>query len=351
MKPQAVDSLRVLGAAPPDGIAMFSVIIPTRNRPSLLARAVASVRAQHGTAFEIIVVDDGTDAAFQPELADIERSLSGVGRVVHLIAREKGHGQSYALNFGASLARGDYLCFLDDDDEWTDPGYLARARAIIGAAPHAPELVYFQQLAYRQDGTILPGPIWIEALQPILASSRKHGPAGAYDIDTATLMRSDKFCHVNTTIVRCDFFARVGGLDEAIRYENDRDFYLRCIDRAAHMLYAPFIVSRHNVPDQAMRDNMSTMLTQRERWLSQLNVFNRAALTANSKLIRRFGRRQRGYTKKKMAMSFAREGRHSEALAYALDGLASGFNLKWLAMTMLIAVRAGAVLPERMLRG
>ena len=104
------------------------------------------------------------------------------------------------------------------------------------------------------------------------------------------------------------------------------------------MLYAPFVVSTHNVPDQAVHDNMSTALTQRERWLSQLYVFNRAALTANSRLIRRFGRLQRGYTKKKMAMSFAREGQHSEALAYALDGLASGFNLKWLAMTMLIGM-------------
>jgi glycosyltransferase involved in cell wall biosynthesis len=336
---------------PVDGSAMFSVLIPTRNRPALLARAAASVCAQRGAAFEIIVVDDGTDAALLPGLADLERSFSGMGRMVHLIARDKGHGQSYALNFAAGLAQGDYLCFLDDDDEWTDPGHLARARAMISAAPHAPELVFFQQRARRLDGAILPGPIWIEDLQPILAGSREPGPAGAYDIDIAALMRSGNFCHINTTIVRRDFFARVGGLDEAIRYENDRDFYLRCIDRASHMLYAPFTVAIHNVPDPAVQDNMSTVFTQRERWLSQLQVFNRAALTANSRLIRRFGRLQRGYAKKKMAMSFAREGRHSEALAYALDGLASGFNVKWLAMTMLIAIRAGAALPGRMLRG
>jgi glycosyltransferase involved in cell wall biosynthesis len=45
------------------------------------------------------------------------------------VRTQRGHGQGFALNFGAGQARGDYLCFLDDD-QWTDPDAKANMTTV-----------------------------------------------------------------------------------------------------------------------------------------------------------------------------------------------------------------------------
>jgi lipopolysaccharide exporter len=326
---------------------LFSVIVPTRNRPALLARALASVRGQVGADFEIIVVDDGNTEEFAAALGAVEQSLAEGGRMLHLARRAAGHGPSYAVNSGAAAAGGRYLCFLDDDDEWIDDGHLARAGAIIAEARQAPDLLLFLQQARSPDGRALPGPIWLEDLMPLPAREATAGPRGSFVVDAAMLMRSGNFCHLNTIMVRRDFFAAVGGLDERLRYENDRAFYLRCVDQARCMLYVPLTVALHHVPDPAQQTNASTIVTAREKLLAQLGIFERAGLMAEHRVIRRQARRQTGYTYKKLALAFRRDGRDAEALACAMHGLAAGFTLRWLAMTLVIALRAATARPER----
>jgi len=78
-----------------------SVIVRTKDRPALLAEAVASIRA-NGYPAEIIVVNDG---GARPE-------IEGVTLVEHEISR----GRSEAGNAGVNAAKNDYIAFLDDDD-------------------------------------------------------------------------------------------------------------------------------------------------------------------------------------------------------------------------------------------
>src|SRR6476661_8300940 len=87
---------------------MFSVIIPTYGRSSLLAEAVASVLAQSFSDFECIVVDDASPEA--PTLPDDLR--------LRLIVREHNGGPPAARNTGIASATGAYVAFLDDDDVW-----------------------------------------------------------------------------------------------------------------------------------------------------------------------------------------------------------------------------------------
>lgn len=89
----------------------LSIIIPTYNRPSILTRAVASalVACQEGS--EIIVVDDQSDTA--------EGALASVADDPRLsiVTNEGDKGAAGARNFGVSIARGEVVIFLDDDDE------------------------------------------------------------------------------------------------------------------------------------------------------------------------------------------------------------------------------------------
>jgi hypothetical protein len=84
-----------------------SVIIPTHERPHLLARAVASARAA-GTDVEVIVIDD----ASTDETAAVCRDLPGI----NYLRVERNQGVAGARNIGIMVSTGKYIAFLDDDD-------------------------------------------------------------------------------------------------------------------------------------------------------------------------------------------------------------------------------------------
>lgn len=91
---------------------LVSVVIPTRRRPDLLARAVATVLEQTVADLEVIVVIDGEDPETLARLASI-----GDARLRYQV-NPTPLGSGPARNAGARLATGDWIAFLDDDDEW-----------------------------------------------------------------------------------------------------------------------------------------------------------------------------------------------------------------------------------------
>jgi glycosyltransferase involved in cell wall biosynthesis len=103
----------------------FTVVIPTYNRARLLPRSLTSVLRQTLRDFELIVVDDGS--------TDDTRHVVGAfadARVRYIY--QPNQGRSAARNTGIGLARGDWITFLDSDDEAL-PGWLAGlARAATG---------------------------------------------------------------------------------------------------------------------------------------------------------------------------------------------------------------------------
>ena len=89
-----------------------SAIIPTRNRPELVVKAVHSVLRQTMSDVEAIVVIDGSD-----ERSQIALDAIGDSRV-RVIALQDGVGGSEARNTGVRAATSRWVAFLDDDDEW-----------------------------------------------------------------------------------------------------------------------------------------------------------------------------------------------------------------------------------------
>ena len=307
----------------------FTVLIPTRNRPVLLQCALASVLAQQVEGLEVLVIDDGTTGPFAAPLAAIEAACDPRVRFLHLPARADGHGPAHALNSGAAQARGRYLCFLDDDDEWTDPQYLACAAGLIGGAGPPMDLLLFDQMAFA-NGRLLERTIWIENLRQVLPPELRPGPDGAWRLTARELLRAHGFCHLNTTVVRRSLFTEIGGFDTALRYEQDRDFYLRAIDRARVITYLPRIVSRHTVPDPARRDNASTLVSDIEKRRFQISLLEKAVRFSQQQVVRDYARRHLTYTRKHLAMSLYRSGHYRQASRQALEALPAGFNLPWL---------------------
>src|SRR5688572_2640316 len=95
-----------------------SIVIPTYNRPELLARSVRSVLAQSTAHFELIIVDDGS-------ATDIDTHFPSALDARITILRSPIHsGVAAARNLGIRASRGRWISFLDDDDEYL-PSFLA----------------------------------------------------------------------------------------------------------------------------------------------------------------------------------------------------------------------------------
>ncbi len=91
---------------------MISVVIPTRNRPAVVAHAVRSALNQTYPDIEVVVVIDGADDGTVQALHEIEDSR------LRVVALPNNVGGSEARNIGAREARGEWVALLDDDDEW-----------------------------------------------------------------------------------------------------------------------------------------------------------------------------------------------------------------------------------------
>jgi glycosyltransferase involved in cell wall biosynthesis len=95
----------------------FSIILPTYNRRSLLPRAVESVLAQEYTNWELIIIDDGsTDETKEYVIGILNNKIQ-----YHY---HENIGRSASRNRGLEKSKGQYICFLDSDDELL-PNYLS----------------------------------------------------------------------------------------------------------------------------------------------------------------------------------------------------------------------------------
>lgn len=321
-------------------MSLFSIIIATRNRPHLFAVALDSVVSQTINSIEIIVVNDGSDEVHFNEYKAIVDTCPRAISLYSLVKRPNGHGQSYALNFGVSKAANEYVCFLDDDDNWSDNSYLLRIEGAIAQRQMKPDLLFSNQAAYFQ-GRQKMGPIWLEGLSDKLTAKGILASAdGLHSVTAEQLIQNGNFCHLNTLIVRRLFYEQVGGMDEGIRWECDHDLYLRLIDQAGLILLSPLVVSRHNIPNPADAASMTTMLNEVQRRVYQLRVFDKASLYSTNSRIRFYGRCRKADTLKRIARVLAKEHEYISAAFYARQALCALPTIKWLLYTSYLMAKA-----------
>ena len=182
---------------------MFSVsaVVPTYNRSDFLQRALQSIVAQEHAPSEILVVDDGGhEAATRAAVQEW-----GFGSV-HVVANSHAKGPSGARNTGAEIASGEFLAFLDDDDEWL-PSYLFEALARF--EKNDPDIVCADLLCQFEDGVDRPAKTAPDKLATDLFLTRNPGLGGS------------------NLIIRKSIYRAIGGFDESFQAAGDMDLGLR----------------------------------------------------------------------------------------------------------------------------
>jgi glycosyltransferase involved in cell wall biosynthesis len=114
----------------PNPLPRVSVVIPTRDRPELLRRAIHSVVDQrYGGEIECIAVFDQSE----PDQVEVQLPAR---RLLRIIKNHRTPGLAGARNAGVLVSEGELVAFCDDDDEWL-PGKLAAQVEILQANPRA----------------------------------------------------------------------------------------------------------------------------------------------------------------------------------------------------------------------
>lgn len=125
---------------------MITIITPTYNREVLVQNTIQSVLNQTYTDWELIIVDDGstdnTEQIIQPYLTD--------GRIRYL--KKQNSGQADSLNKGALLAKGDFITFLDSDDE----AYAAWLQVVHDHIKENTGIVCVGAIRKYPDGSLIP---------------------------------------------------------------------------------------------------------------------------------------------------------------------------------------------------
>lgn len=189
----------------------ISVIVRTKDRPALLAEALASIRAT-GYPAEVVVVNDGGADVGLPE---------GTTAVRHDATR----GRSAAMNSGVAAAKNPFIAFLDDDDLFY-PDHLAVLSTAAGQSQFA---------AWYSDG--VSAFVRTGASGTHETESRLRLFAQDFDRD---LLLIDNFIPLPTLLVRRDDYLSVGGFDPSFDLFEDWDFLIR-LTQKGDFLHVPRI--------------------------------------------------------------------------------------------------------------
>lgn len=150
-------------------VMRFSVIIPTKNRFETLLRALKSLDFQEFNDFEIIVIND-----FSNEFYD-ESQIAKFSRVIY-VSLKKGLGVAGARNEALKLAKGEWVVFLDDDDEMCR-SYLSLLNKNICEEDKLGNKLFWCSVEVHQNNgfSIIPAHIYPDAVRGALSIGVSYG--------------------------------------------------------------------------------------------------------------------------------------------------------------------------------
>jgi glycosyltransferase involved in cell wall biosynthesis len=211
----------------------FSVIIPTYNRAHVLDRAINSVLSQTYKDYEIIIIDDGSDDHTQ----EVLRGYFLDDFEVHIIENS---GVSKARNLAVEKARGQWLAFLDSDDEWLEQK-LQKQFDYIQANPDVP-LVHGEEIWIRNGTRVNP--------------MKKHQKGGGNQF-----VASLHLCAISPSVavMKKSVFDELGGFREDYPACEDYDLWLKLTSLHEVGFLADHLIKKYGGHDDQLSQKFKAM--------------------------------------------------------------------------------------------
>jgi glycosyltransferase involved in cell wall biosynthesis len=213
---------------------LVSVVIPNYNYARFVGGAVDSVLAQTYPDIEVIVVDDGST----DESKDV---LISYGDGIKSIFQQNS-GVAAARNNAVAASSGEYVAFLDADDEWL-PAKLEKQVAMFRSDPSL-GLVHVGVDEIDSDGRTL--------------RHRLEGSTGDATGDLLKLGRRGILGGGSGLVVPRRIFDEVGGFDERLSTSADWDFFYQVASRY-NVGFVPEVLMKYRFHNSNMRSNVDVM--------------------------------------------------------------------------------------------
>jgi len=218
-------------------VAPVSVIIPAYNYARFLPLAIDSALAQTLPPLEILVIDDGST----DNTAELVAARYGSNPVVRYI-HQANAGLSAARNTGIRNARGEFVAFLDADDEWL-PEFLKVTMELFTKLPREYAIVATWCTLVLADGSVMTRTYFVEDTDK--------------EFTCADLLLKSRFSP-SAVVCRRAVFAELGDFDTTLRSSEDRDMWIRIAAR--HRIYFTrqklLLVRRHQNSMSTHADRM-----------------------------------------------------------------------------------------------
>lgn len=211
-----------------------SIIIPSYNRAKLLSAAVESLQRQTYQNIEIIIVDDCSTDDTAQVVAEIEDD-----RILY-VKHEVNKGGGEARNTGMKYATGDYIGFLDSDDQW-HKDKLERQMAVFKTKPEV-GVVYTGMKVYQGD-------YLVKEVIP------------KYEGDLLTkLIESNCIYTTSSILVKKKVLEEVGGFDSSLPSCQDWDLYIRLARVSRFGFVEDSLVLYHLHPGERISTNVKAVV-------------------------------------------------------------------------------------------
>ncbi len=190
---------------------LVSAVITTHNRKELLVLAIESVLNQTYKNIECIVVDDASD----DNTKEYIKKYIEENKIKYIyIPKEASRGGNYARNLGIKNAKGDYIAFLDDDDEWLSQ----KIEKQMNAMKEAPET------GFVYCGTI--SEINLDKASRIPQEIRNDKYK---DGDLAKEVLIHIICNTSVILVKKELLEKIHGFDEELKFWQEYEMCIRLL--------------------------------------------------------------------------------------------------------------------------
>lgn len=234
----------------------ISVIIPTHNRSAVLLRAVHSVLNQSYQNIELIVIDDGSTDDTEMVLAPFVAANS-----VHYYKTENA-GVAAARNYGVSLATGQWIAFLDSDDEWISQK-LTEQMNFLSKHPHL-LIVYTDETWIRND---------------VQVNKKNHHQKKSGWIFADCLKQC--FIGPSSVLLSKKLFQEMKGFDESFQVCEDYDLWIKISAKYEIGFIEQSLIKKYG----GYADQLSTRFFAMDSWRikAMLNLLRDQTLTEDQK--------------------------------------------------------------------
>lgn len=224
---------------------MVSVIIPTYKRSDTLDRAISSALAQTYPNLEILVVDDNT--AGDQYSVGVRAKVDTYGAKVKYIEQEKHINGAAARNAGIRAAKGIFIAFLDDDDEWM-PNKISTQMEFLIKHPECAGVACLYRII--NNGVLV----------------RQYSPYECNDLQRKVFERSVAIL-MPTTLMRKNAILESGGFNETLLRHQDLQFYVDFLQVNSMCLVPECLVNIYS-DSAANKQNAKSLITTKKAFFA-----------------------------------------------------------------------------------